>query len=219
MSMELTIYAEVFDGAHWHAEPTEHVIEEMMGHLSGETWLEPQPLWYGRNDNLAEILGMRPAFRDLIQITPRPRGFPTDISNELLDHVARSHLPDWWQTPQDWVRLRQRAMQLQHGQSWFLLSELLSFDWHGHQQRHHGTVASADAALFGAGNQPFPTHVSVAVGDVDRAFAPCQPGYTWVSWVESYADKAGHSFMHTILTGLQALGPPDQVRVVCWLVG
>lgn len=218
MGITLKIYAENFQGDRWHAEPVKLYIEEIRGYLTGESWLEPEPIYADRNDNLSEILGVRQPFNDLTQIATQPRGFPQDISDELIDYFARSYLHDWWQEPQDWQLLRQRARRLLFSQSWLLLGELLGFDWQGHYQRHYGEVKQEYAPLFGDGQQPFPMGFLDGVTRVFSGRHPCQPGHVRVSWIETYAYKVGDRFMNEVLPRLQSFGAPDEVRIVYWLV-
>ncbi|HEY9619762.1 MAG TPA: hypothetical protein V6C78_05305 [Crinalium sp.] len=138
MSITLKLYAETFNGDRWHAKPAELYVEDIRGHLTGDSWIEPRSIYSARDDSLSEILGLYVSCWELPQITPQPRGFPDDISDELIDHFVRRHLPDWWKAPQDWVLLRQRARRLNFSQSWLLLSELLNFDWRNHQPRESG---------------------------------------------------------------------------------
>jgi hypothetical protein len=219
MGISIAIYAEKFNGKQWQAEPVEFYVEEIFGHQTGESWLEPQSIYYDRNDQLSEILGMRQPFNDLVQIVTQPRGFPEDISKELIDHFARTWLPDWWKKPQDWLLLRQRARNLNFSQTWFLLTELLSFDWYGQQQQHYGEVKLEDVSRFGDGQQHFPADFTGEVWKKEffRLVGQPQPGYAQVSWIETYAEKVGSRFMSQVLPLLQTYGAPDNVRIVLWL--
>ncbi|MBW4553400.1 MAG: hypothetical protein KME35_20145 [Aphanocapsa sp. GSE-SYN-MK-11-07L] len=219
MGINIAVYAEKFNGNEWFAEPTQLYVEELFDHQTGESWLEPQAIYYDRNDQLSEILGMRQPFNDLTQIVSQARGFPEDISGELIDHFARTWLQDWWKEPQDWLLLRQQARNLNFDQTWFLLSELLSFDWYGQQQQHYGEVKAEDASRFGDGQQHFPADLTGGVWK-NQSFRPTgqpQPGYAQVSWIETYAEKVGSRFMNQVLPLLQTYGTPNNVRIVLWL--
>lgn len=219
MGINIAVYAEKFNGSRWVAEPVEFYLEQLCGHQTGESWLEPQAIYYDRNDHLAEILGMRQPFNDLTQIVSQPRGFPEDISEELIDHFARMWLQDWWKKPQDWLLLRQRAKNLNFSQTWFLLGELLDFDWQGTQEKRYGQVQSQYVGLFGDGQQRFPTNYRAGVYEnlpYQSTRSP-QPGYVRVSWLETYAEKVGSRFMNQVLPLLQTYGTPNNVRIVLWL--
>ncbi len=218
MSISIAIYAEKFNGSGWLAEPVELYVEEYFGYQTGESWLEPQTIYYDRNDQLSEILGMRQPLNDLTQIVDQPRGFPEDISEQLIDHFARTWLQDWWKQPQDWSLIRQQARSLNFDQTWFLLSELLSFDWYGQQQKRYGEVEAEYANLFGNAEQRFPADFTSGVLNNQSYTLVGQPhpGYAQVSWVETYADKVGSRFMHQVLPLLQSYGAPEHVRIVCW---
>lgn len=220
MSISIAIYAEKFNGKQWQAEPVELYVEEYFGYQTGASWLEPQPIYYDRNDQLSEISGMRQPLNDLTQIVSQPRGFPEDISEQLIDHFARTWLQDWWKQPQDWSLIRQQARSLNFEQTWFLLSQLLSFDWYGQQQKRYGEVEAEYADQFGDGEQRFPADFTNEVWN-NQSYRlvgqPLQPGYVQVSWLETYADKVGSRFMNYVLPYLQTLGAPEHVRIVCWL--
>jgi len=133
-----------------------------------------------------------PARAHFEPIAPR-RGVPDDASPEL--RVL-------------WV-----AEEAQDRASWYLLRELLEFDWYSKTVRKHARVGPKLAAAYRQGYSASP-YLWRWLQDIPGSDPNWIEGDVPITWVETYADAAGPDFMHGVLDKLREYGDLDDVRIV-----
>jgi hypothetical protein len=175
------------------------------------------PLDIGRNYNLFSILAnVRNGFGfagvptgEGFKPIALPRGLPTDVSKEILS------MSDYWESDG-------------HSRSWFMLKELQDFDWENQFTVSSGIVS----AKYYEENKHIPnwspdsyyggiSGFSVVVLDVDEYNKLEERDsekeyYVKLQWNHSYKDAVGNYFFEHILTALESLGDPNDVRFVFW---
>lgn len=161
----------------------------------------PVDLYDRRNYNLFAILAdvtnvpagtPEPQGTHYEPIAPR-RGVPNDVSEELRVLWAAEGARD-------------RA-------SWYLLRELLEFDWYGKTVRKHAWVGPELAAAYERGYATSP-YLWQWLQDIPGSDESWMRGNVPVTWVETYADSAGSDFMQGVLGRLRGYGDPEGVRIV-----
>ena len=200
MGTDISIYAERRSGEgrsgqNWQlAEPAEWRQEMIFGKWPGDAFWEPTALYSDRNYALCALLLNARNSDCILPIAPE-RGLPDEMSPELQCHVERRG-GGWG--------------------SWLYVSELLLIDWHALPVQHRAWVAPEVAGLFEAG-KPLPREVAddVPWATEARSVAEDWVEVRWASWDASLAQRVGDEWMR-VMERLRAMGPADEMRIVCW---
>jgi hypothetical protein len=98
--------------------------------------------------------------------------------------------------------------------SWLTVAELKAFDWYGKKILKTGFVEPEMAGLFPPGQKGFPwDQWAKEKRELYPQAGP--PHVARVYWEETYAESAGY-FLTDVLPKLEALGGPNDVRIVYW---
>jgi len=169
-----------------------------------------------------------------------PKGLPKDISKELLneeicavgkDDLELSDLQRWVEKGYSkWVEENISCTNPDyHSHSWFTLKELKDYDWHQITMKRGTISLNQYKKLKENGGSPDGWSGSVGgenVITIDENSAdlflegklPDLVGkniYVDYHWAITYSDHAQHFITDTIPT-LEALGEPEDVRIVFW---
>ncbi len=161
---------------------------------------KPVELYGGRDYHLFDILGGLQRSSSyildgqLFEMIAERRGLPADLSPELRA----------WH--------RERESDDVYGENWLLLSEILSFDWHGKFMRFEAMVDARVASLFHP-DQPFPRAQWPA--DIPIGYAAFLRDGVKVRWTDSYAASVDSSIF-ALFERLTKLGDPTQTRLIFW---
>jgi hypothetical protein len=224
MGINIEIHAERYEKGSWNAVLTG--IEDISyGGRVIDAWLESKSLFVNRHRNLSKILG---AIRPICDVKAGRRGFPPDISNEVLR--ALPIRPD----ENDCFRTELLDQSINFSPSWLLLEELMEFDWTSKMMLWHGKVEAKYAHLFDDGQQLFPNECPMEAliqlsKDKDRqpfwGFRKkqmFQPEYITVSWIEPYDgddyDEKIQPIVKSLIPKLKAFGDSKRVRIIYWLL-
>lgn len=120
-----------------------------------------------------------------------PRGFPEDMNTIYKEdfgnnQIGRSH------------------------QTWFMVQEVINYDWNRKFPLCKGYINSQYAYLF-SNSAPFPKNLP----DDEPVYKTERDNTTEVSWVESYRDYVGCG--DWFIEELLKLGDPEKVRIIFWL--
>ena len=156
----------------------------------------PEPFFQSEWKPLAAILGG--VYRSIRSREPfvqvcETRGLPPDLSAELAAHLGP------------------RVGNQGFSTTWYLVRELLDFDWTGRIQHCRAMVDPRAAHLFAGSPRGFPRKgwpEGASLGSAEWM----RDGVT-VEWEESYAEIADE-FYADVLPRLRAQGPADEVRIV-----
>jgi hypothetical protein len=128
--------------------------------------------------------------RERFQVIAPGRGFPPDLAPETLQRAG--------------------LLFSGHDPGWVMLRELLDFAWDEHSLVRSAIIMPAQLApLFGDGKQRFPKDQIKGA----YALANAGPG-SRVTWIDSYRDAVGETYLEQLLDKLAAFGPPDGVRLL-----
>lgn len=190
----------------------EWVTEDFAGYIYTSVKRDAR-LYDGRNYDLFAILAnVRNGYGFAGVLTgtgfipiSEPRGLPTDVSPEV-----KANSMDWGGDG--------------HSHSWLTLRELLDYDWNQTTMK----VGVVDVERY-IGNREGPydnycgwiSGPSVNVMPVDKAQLMSDDelrdaaSHVQVLWPQTYRERAEH-FLTTTIPKLEALGSPDDVRIVFW---
>ena len=121
-----------------------------------------------------------------------PRGFPEDMNAIYKEYFENNQL----------------GIERYH--TWFIVQEVINYDWNRKFPPCKGYVNNQYACLFGD-SAPFPKDLP----DDEPVYKTARDNTTEVSWVESYRDYVGCG--DWFIEDLLKLGDPDKVRIIFWL--
>jgi hypothetical protein len=122
----------------------------------------------------------------------KPRGFPKD-----MNAVYKEYFENNWSTLNRYL-------------TWFMVQEVIDYDWDRKFPPCIGYVRSQYAHLF-SGSASFPANLS----DDEPVYLTKKEETVEVSWVESYRDFVG--CVDWFIEELLKLGNPKEVRIIFWL--
>lgn len=193
MSRTSSLYAEVWRNNQWEPTPT-------------PKWSKGKqiPVCYMRPGTpyelYAALVGYHHRaiyhFAHTEEIVPlsKPRGFPKDMNGVYKEYFE----DDGW--------LSRSNSYL----TWFMVQEVIDYDWDRKFPLCTGYVKSQYAHLF-CSSASFPD----ALPDDGSVYFRKKEGDTEVSWVESYREFVG--CVDWFIEELLKLGNPEEVRIIFWL--
>jgi hypothetical protein len=131
-----------------------------------------------------------------------PRGFPHDMNPIYQEYFKYAEY-----CTNDEYRDSYRKY---HYLTWFLVQEVIDYDWNRKFAPFTSYVKSQYASLFSASN-PFPEDFP----EGEKIYNHREEGMVEVSWVESYHDFVGCK--DWFIEELLKLGDPKEVRIIFWL--
>jgi hypothetical protein len=191
MSTTSSIYAEVWRNNQWEPIPAPKWIK---GKQVPVAYMYPGTEY----ELYAALVGYyRPHLYHIyhteeIALLSEPRGFPKDMNAIYKHHFEDSSMGGCWLI------------------SWFMVQEIVDYDWDRKFPTFVGYVKSQYASLFSASDS-FP----VAFPDDGHIDITKREGTTEVSWVESYRNFVG--CVDWFIEELLKLGNPKEVRIIFWL--
>jgi hypothetical protein len=135
-----------------------------------------------------------------------PRGFPHDMNliyKECFGYTGHTE-NNTYEISNSMFHTKKNYL------TWFLVQEVIDYDWDRKFSPFTGYVKSQYASLFSAlGSFPkdFP--------DEEKIYMHKGEGRTQVSWVESYREFVGYG--DWFIGELLKLGDPKEVRIIFWL--
>jgi hypothetical protein len=121
----------------------------------------------------------------------KPRGFPKD-----MNAIYKEYFDDNW--------------YIERYLTWFMVQEVIDYDWDRKFPLCMGYVKSQYAHLF-CNSASFPEDFP----DDERVYTTKIEGTTEISWVESYRNFVG--CVDWFIEELLKLGNPEEVRIIFWL--
>lgn len=163
MGVDIAIHAERRAGDGWSAADTVPEAYVIGGRTLYE-WVESRSLFYGRDRHLSRIFRR---LGDAARHGQHPRGFPPDMSAEVLMSAAPVCARDWM--GRDEGLIRSQVALANASQSWLLLDELLGHGW-DHIDAESYEVGKTYAELAGERfmTEALPALRSYGAGDAVR---------------------------------------------------
>ncbi len=246
MAIHIIMSSEIYNGNTWQVKYHEaprppYADQEYFYDLNNRNGFHDLLAGSGHvNFDLAKAEGFDPHL--LRQSIRTERLFPKDVSNEVLtsffeqENLNVNENDDYNPyTPQMIRHIVTKQDEENFGVSWLSLEELNSLDWRSRQYRYYGEVRTEYANLFGNGEQLWPGRKNrndillCSFSYPLHSKAPLSisytstPGYSLVSWIaeesQSFAERAGYSFIEEALPLLQTYGSPQDVRIIFWVWG
>ena len=163
-----------------------------------------EAIYIGQNYPLFAVLaGVRAgryneSYKTNIKPISRPRGLPKDVSSSIRSYFLERNY--------------------HHSISWFIVEELLNFQWTKHRITKWGRVETQFANLFSGYSyfpQDFPSEAKIYSVD----FVPEKLDTVEVSWIENYQQFVCSEYDCTydeLITDLLSLGMPKKNQNYLW---
>jgi hypothetical protein len=202
MSRNGRFYAEIFKNNQWNPIPSPTWSK---GEQRPVEYLVEADLSYGLYTILVgyERWSTYPLYHtDPIIPLTEPRGFPHDMNTIYKQYLGYT---EYSQNSENKIYYIKRLYL-----TWFLVQEVIDYDWNRKFAPFTSYVKSQYAPLFSS-SSPFPKDFP----SEEKIYMQKQQGMTEVSWTESYNEFLGYG--DWFIEELLKLGDPKQVRIIFWL--
>ncbi len=206
MSRSGIFYAEIWQNAQWEPIPTPKFSKGKQIPLpcvSPGTAYELYAALVGY-----ERWGMYPLWHtEPVEPLSEPRGFPDDLNPFYKEYFGYNEYPESNKSVIKNALFHTKQQYL----TWFLVQEVIDYDWNKKFPPWIGYVKSQYASLFSGLSFPenFPEDEEIYIFD--------EKGRTEISWVENYREFVGCIDVDWFVEELLKLGNPKETRIIFWL--